>query len=96
VKTIEKILGQYRNQRVFVTGHTGFKGAWLIRWLDRVGAEVRGYALAAESTSLYAKMNGDRLCESHINDIRDRAELEKSIADFQPDYIFHIAAQSLV
>ena len=93
---IDSTLEQYRNRRVFVTGHTGFKGAWLIRWLNRIGADVRGYALAAEPAGLYAAIEGDQLCDSRVEDIRNVQALTKQLLEFQPDYVFHLAAQSLV
>jgi CDP-glucose 4,6-dehydratase len=87
----------YVGKRVFVTGHTGFKGSWLIKILSDFGAIVKGYALAPENEdNLYAKINGDLLCESLICDIRDRAALKNAVLDFQPDYVFHLAAQPLV
>jgi CDP-glucose 4,6-dehydratase len=90
------MLQHFRDKRIFVTGHTGFKGTWLLLLLRRLGATVGGYALAAEPHTLYAQINGDGLCESTIADIRDGAALEKAIADFQPDIVFHLAAQPLV
>jgi CDP-glucose 4,6-dehydratase len=96
MRLVQHVLGQYRQRKVLVTGHTGFKGAWLVHWLHRAGADLRGYALDPESTSLYAQMNGDRICASQIADIRDAATLENTLREFQPDYIFHLAAQSLV
>jgi len=87
----------YAGKRVFVTGHTGFKGSWLIKILSDFGAIVKGYALAPENeNNLYAKINGDLLCESLICDIRERAALKNAVLDFQPDYVFHLAAQPLV
>jgi CDP-glucose 4,6-dehydratase len=93
---VDATLGQYRNRKVFVTGHTGFKGAWLIHWLHRIGAEVCGYALAAEPAGVYAAIDGDRLCDSRLKDIRDVKALTRHLKEFQPDYVFHLAAQSLV
>ncbi|MFY0628600.1 MAG: CDP-glucose 4,6-dehydratase [Reichenbachiella sp.] len=86
----------YKNKKVFVTGHTGFKGAWLISILHLFGAKIKGYALTAETNSLYNEINGDQLCQSIIADIRDKETLQKTISEFQPDYIFHLAAQPLV
>ncbi len=87
---------KYRGKKIFLTGHTGFKGAWLVYWLKFLGAEIRAYALPTEKPSLYAAINGDDFCESIEADIRDFEKLKKSIVDFQPDFIFHLAAQSLV
>ncbi|GGM77383.1 CDP-glucose 4,6-dehydratase [Dyadobacter beijingensis] len=87
----------YKNKRVFLTGHTGFKGSWLLYWLHLLGAQVKGYSLAPENDSdLYPSIEGDSLCESVIADIRDKARLEQEIVAFQPDFIFHLAAQPLV
>ncbi len=87
----------YSNKRVFVTGHTGFKGSWLIKILNDLGAIVKGYALDPDTKiNLYNDINGDSLCESIISDLRDKLALKKAIFDFQPDFIFHLAAQPLV
>jgi len=87
---------KYEGKKVFITGHTGFKGSWLIYWLHLLGAEVKAYSLEAEPRSLYNDLKGDQLCDSVIADIRDAARLQKEVADFQPDFVFHLAAQSLV
>jgi CDP-glucose 4,6-dehydratase len=87
----------YSGKRVFITGHTGFKGSWLIKILRDFGAIIKGYALAPENEiNLYTEINGDSLCASVISDLRDREALKKAVLDFQPDYIFHLAAQPLV
>lgn len=87
----------YKGKKVFLTGHTGFKGAWLLAWLHELGATIKGYALLSPNTfDLYPTIEGDKLCHSVIADIRDKARLEKEIIDFQPDFIFHLAAQPLV
>ncbi|UOR03954.1 CDP-glucose 4,6-dehydratase [Hymenobacter aerilatus] len=87
----------YQGKRVFLTGHTGFKGSWMLQWLHLLGAQVKGYALAPEQADdLYNLIEGDTLCESVIADLRDAARLEQEIVAFQPDFIFHLAAQPLV
>lgn len=87
----------YCNKKVFLTGHTGFKGSWLLAWLHSLGAIVQGYALSPENDyDLYYQIEGDSLCKSTIGDIRDRALFVKEIVDFKPDFIFHLAAQPLV
>lgn len=87
----------YRGRRVWLSGHTGFKGAWLAAWLGSLGAEVRGYALAPDETQpLYAALGLENLLESQFADIRDAEKVRKSIIDFQPDFVFHLAAQPLV
>jgi CDP-glucose 4,6-dehydratase len=87
----------YKGKKVFVTGHTGFKGAWLITWLHHLGATIKGYALLPEpGESVYNIINHHVPHESIIADIRDKERLKKEIKDFSPDFIFHLAAQALV
>jgi CDP-glucose 4,6-dehydratase len=87
----------YKGKKVFLTGHTGFKGAWLLKTLNILGADVKGYALAPENDkNLYNLIQGDSLCESVIDDLLNRETLINSINDYQPDFIFHLAAQPLV
>jgi CDP-glucose 4,6-dehydratase len=87
----------YSKKRVFVTGHTGFKGSWLLNWLHLLGAQVKGYALApVNQFDHYNAIEGDYLCDSVIGDIRDKERLTHEIAEFEPDFIFHLAAQPLV
>lgn len=87
----------YQGKKVFLTGHTGFKGSWLLKTLSMLGANITGYALAPEGDlSLYNILNGDKLCTSIIADLRDRRSLHDAIEGCQPDFIFHLAAQPLV
>ncbi|TDO21964.1 CDP-glucose 4,6-dehydratase [Pedobacter duraquae] len=87
----------YKGKRIFLTGHTGFKGAWLLKILSLIGAEVRGYALSPNTDKdLYHLINGDNLCDSVIADIRNRDQLTESVTEFDPHFIFHLAAQPLV
>jgi CDP-glucose 4,6-dehydratase len=87
----------YRGKKVLLTGHTGFKGSWMLTWLHQLKAIVKGYALEPEQNNdLYCLINGDTLCDSVIADIRDREKLSTIVKDFEPDYIFHLAAQPLV
>lgn len=87
----------YRGRRVFLTGHTGFKGAWLMAWLHELGAMVKGYALEPEYKGcLYDHLAPLGMAQSVIADIRNRDKLRQEIQIFQPDYIFHLAAQPLV
>lgn len=93
----ELLAKTYRGKRVFLTGHTGFKGSWLTVLLHSLGAQVKGYSLEPNSKEdLYPTISGDEFCESVIADIRDRERLEKEILDFQPDFVIHMAAQALV
>ncbi|PTS96254.1 CDP-glucose 4,6-dehydratase [Pedobacter sp. HMWF019] len=87
----------YQGKRVFLTGHTGFKGSWMLKALNLLGAEVKGYALAPQSSNdLYHLIEGEEICDSIIADVRDREALKNSMLDFRPDFVFHLAAQPLV
>lgn len=89
--------GCYAGRRVFVTGHTGFKGAWLTMWLHELGAHVTGYALHPPTQpSLFELARVGDLCTSHISDIRDGATLRRALLDAKPELVFHLAAQPLV
>lgn len=84
-------------KKVFLTGHTGFKGSWLTLWLRALGAEVTGYALAPETTpNLYTLAQAGDGIESIIADIRDRERLLNAIRAAQPEIVIHMAAQPLV
>ena len=85
-----------RDRRVFLTGHTGFKGSWLTWWLHSLGAKVTGYALEAERTSMYRQLGLDDVCESIIADVRDRSALAGAVRRADPEFVFHLAAQPLV
>lgn len=86
----------YKNKRVLITGHTGFKGSWLTFWLHEMGAEVCGYALEAPKDSLYDLIDGDGLCVSRIGDIADFEHLKEVFDAFSPEIVFHLAAQPIV
>ncbi|MEZ5047769.1 MAG: CDP-glucose 4,6-dehydratase [Chitinophagaceae bacterium] len=87
----------FNNKTVLVTGHTGFKGAWLIQILSLMGAKVCGYALKPEHAhDLYNAIDGDSICSSLIADIRNKEEVKNYIVNIQPDFVFHLAAQPLV
>ena len=93
---INQLLEKFNGKKVFITGHTGFKGSWLLMILNNCGATIKGYSLEPKQNDLYNLINGDKLCESVISDIRNLKRLKKEIIEFQPDYIFHLAAQPLV
>lgn len=87
----------WKGKRVFLTGHTGFKGSWMSLWLNSLGAEVKGYSLAPPTEpSLFLQANIERYIESKVGDIRDLESLSKEMSAFNPDIIFHMAAQPLV
>jgi len=87
----------WQGKKVFVTGHTGFKGSWLSLWLSELGAEVQGYALAPETNpNLFTEARVAEKINSEIGDIRDLAKLQKSMQVFNPDILIHMAAQPLV
>jgi CDP-glucose 4,6-dehydratase len=87
----------WAGKRVLLTGHTGFKGAWLALWLDRLGAKVVGVSLPPATTPSIAGLAGiDQLVESHIIDIRDADRLIDQVRSASPDVVLHLAAQALV
>ncbi len=87
----------YQGKRVLLTGHTGFKGAWLSEWLLLLGAEVHGYALQPPTEpSLFAQLGLAGRMGHQIADIRDADTIAQAVRKIRPDYIFHLAAQSLV
>ncbi|MCC7251815.1 CDP-glucose 4,6-dehydratase [Hyphomicrobium sp.] len=87
----------WRGRRVLVTGHTGFKGAWLCLWLEKLGAVVSAVALAPEThPSLYEKLAPWRAGRHHVQDIRDGEALRARMRAVQPEIVLHMAAQALV
>jgi CDP-glucose 4,6-dehydratase len=89
----------WRNKRILVTGHTGFKGSWLVFWLRELGAEVIGLSLPAPQSrqSLYIDAEiGNLVSFEYFLDIRDEIGVEKAIQESKPDYVFHLAAQAFV
>lgn len=88
----------YKNKKIFLTGHTGFKGSWLALWLTQLGAEVCGYSLEPNTNpSMFNELDiGQKITKSVIGDILDEEKLKKTINEFQPNIIFHLAAQPLV
>ena len=92
----ELVKETFLNKRVFITGHTGFKGSWLTKMLLTLGAQVKGYALQAASESNFNLLHLSKDIIHVEADIRDREKLSKELNDFKPDYLFHLAAQPLV
>ena len=86
----------YQGKRVLVTGHTGFKGAWLCEWLLSMGARVSGYSHGIPDKALFALLNLEPRLEHCIGDIRDASALSAYVEAVQPDVVFHLAAQPLV
>ena len=91
----------YKDKRVLITGHTGFKGTWLTMWLHSLGAKVYGYSLPAPDfdteRTMYRIVNGNQFCEREVlGDIRDYDNLQALFADAQPEVVFHLAAQPIV
>ena len=87
--------GIYKNKTVLVTGHTGFKGSWLVYWLNQMGAKVVGYSLESPTTPNHIELlNLD--INSIIGDIRDLDKLNQTFETYKPDIVFHLAAQPLV
>lgn len=87
----------FRNKRVLLTGHTGFKGAWLAHWLCELGADVHGFSLDPPTQpALFDQLGLASRLKDERNDIRDAAAVARAVADAQPDFVFHLAAQALV
>ncbi|HSN32018.1 MAG TPA: CDP-glucose 4,6-dehydratase [Ideonella sp.] len=86
----------WRGRRVLLTGHTGFKGAWLALWLRRLGAEVTGLALEPLPRSLFAAARIEGLLASRIADVRDAQAVAAIVREARPEVVFHLAAQALV
>ena len=87
----------YKSKKIFVTGHTGFKGSWLSLWLKKLGADVIGYSLEAPTEpSLFKICELEKEIISVIGDIRDEQKLSEVIEKYKPDIAFHLAAQPLV
>ena len=87
----------WHGKKVFVTGHTGFKGAWLVFILNHFGAQVTGYALEPPTKpNLFELIELDKKIDSIIGDVRDFDKLKKFFDDARPEIVFHMAAQPLV
>lgn len=88
--------GAFTGKKVFLTGHTGFKGAWLSEWLLSLGAKVTGYALPETKPSLFEQLDVASRLKHIEGDIRDSAKLAKALHAAKPDFVFHLAAQAIV
>ncbi len=97
VNRLQTLTECYAGRRVLVTGHTGFKGSWLCQWLLKLGATVRGYALDPPTTpSLFNDLHLSTRIQDVRADVRDKDRLLAEVRDFQPEFVFHLAAQPLV
>ncbi len=93
----EELKDFYKGKKVFITGHTGFKGSWMCTLLKELGADVYGYSLEAPTDpSLYGILRLDDVVHSTIGDVRDYEALEKAYREAYPDVVFHLAAQPIV
>jgi len=94
---LREILKYYKGKRVLITGHTGFKGSWLVSILDSIGAEITGYSLEPNTEpSLFKSLSFSNKFNSIIGDIRDKEKFKQTVYSSNPDFIFHLAAQPLV
>ena len=95
--TMSAMFDYYKGRRVLITGHTGFKGSWLTHWLKLLDAEVCGIALAPDTVpSMFELIQGADNIISHQFDLADAAAVQRVVQAFQPEIVFHLAAQSLV
>lgn len=89
--------GFWKGRRVFLTGHTGFKGAWLAIWLSQMGARVTGFSLPPDTVPNLFELGGvASLCESRFGNVRDASLVKEAIVSAAPDVVIHMAAQALV
>lgn len=96
-KMVGSLTSHFVGRRVLVTGHTGFKGSWLALWLTRMGAQVCGFALPPESEmGHFCRLKLQGMIEHRIGDIRDAGAVARCFEEFQPEIVFHLAAQPLV
>jgi CDP-glucose 4,6-dehydratase len=102
MESMERLISQvdidfWKGKRVFITGHTGFKGSWLSLWLQMMGAHVKGFSLIPNTTpNLFTVAKVEENMESEIGDIRDLNKISESMLNFNPEILIHMAAQPLV
>jgi CDP-glucose 4,6-dehydratase len=96
--TLAHLTPYFKDKKILLTGHTGFKGSWMLQVLAKMGAKICGYSLAPENaTDLFNQIDGDNLCVQNLyEDVRDAKRMQQAIISFEPDFIFHLAAQPLV
>ena len=94
---ISNLKKTFKNKKVIVTGHTGFKGAWLTFWLKKLGADILGISYNSKTKpSIFKTLNLKDGIKNKNLDIRNLKKLRKELQNFKPDFVFHLAAQSLV
>lgn len=86
----------FKDKKVFVTGHTGFKGSWLSLFIQSLGADVKGFSLPPQEGSFFKIVEMDTLVKGHYGNLNDYPLLEKTLKEFSPDIVFHLAAQAIV
>jgi CDP-glucose 4,6-dehydratase len=87
----------YENKKILITGHTGFKGTWLTAWLNKLGANICGVSDGIPtSPSMFIELGLEKKIDHKICDVRDLNNIKKIIHEFEPDFIFHLAAQAIV
>ena len=97
MEKLEMNLTFWRNKRVFLTGHTGFKGSWLSLWLQSLGAQLTGYALNPPSNpNLFDVVKVADNMKSVIGDVRELNSLQRAMHEASPEIVIHMAAQPLV
>ena len=97
MKNLKKKLKIYENKKILITGHTGFKGSWLSFWLNSLGAKIYGISNGIPTKpSFFKACNVHKISKSFYFDLNNRQRLKKTIHKIKPDFIFHLAAQSLV
>ncbi|MGH7975027.1 MAG: CDP-glucose 4,6-dehydratase [Limisphaerales bacterium] len=96
-KSKQPFSGVYAGRKIFITGHTGFKGSWLCEWLLQLGAEITGYSLPPETKpNLFGQLGLKSRLHHIIGDIRNLPKLRQALQKAKPDFVFHLAAQPLV